>query len=256
MSKQTTIQVSEAIRKGSVRVLVGDSFASLVDVGALRNPVFKSLAENQAIKFDNVDDLNKFVLGKKVQVTFDLAEINLDNMAVLDGGILNLTTVASTPVTVTAEAHGTGWTIGQPIRLNYKNGANTIVGTIVVKSGATTLSLTTDYKTYVADGTNGTLGYTYITPVSAQSGAITVGYAYTPNASKKITFNDSGAKTLKVMRLINTDENGKEFKIDIENGTNFSPISVTFAGDAKDDVAILPIDFQGNVVEVVDEQSV
>ncbi len=244
----------EAIRKGSVRVLVGDDFGALVDVGALRNPVFKSLAENQAIKFDNVDDLNKFVLGKKVQVTFDLAEINFDNMAVLDGGILNLNVVASSPVTVVAEAHGTGWTLGQPIATDFKNGANTVVGTIVVKSGVTTLTVNTDYRVYVGDGSNGVLGFTYIVPITAQAGAITFGYVYTPNASKNITFNDSGNKTLKVMRLVNTDENGKEFRIDIEDGTNFAPISVDFAGDAQDDVAILAVDFQGNIVEWVDEQ--
>lgn len=254
--KQTTIQVSNSIRKGSVRVLVGNSLASLVDVGALRNPIFTSLAENQAIKFDNVDDLSKFVLGKKVKITFDLAEINFDNLAVLDGGILNLTTVASSPVAVTDEAHGTGWTVATPIRLNNKNGANTIVSSIVVKAGAGTLTLNTDYKTYVGDGINGALGYTYIVPLTAQTLAITASYSYTPNASKKLTFNDSGTKTLKYMRLVNTDENSKEFRIDIGEGTNFAPLSIDFAGDAQDDVAILPVDFQGNIIEWVDEQAV
>lgn len=254
MSKQTTVQVPSAIRIGSVRVLVGNDSASLVDVGALRNPIFKSLAENQAIKFDNVADINKYVLGKRVQVTFDLAEIKFDNLAVLDGGILNLATVAASPVTVTAEAHGTGWVIGKPIRANFKNGANTIVTSIVVKSGVTTLTAGTDYNSYVGDGVNGTLGYTYIVPITAQAGAITFGYSYTPNASKKLTFNDSGTKTLKYMRIVNTDNSGKEFRIDIENGTNFAPLSVDFAGDAQDDVAILPIDFQGDIVEWVDEQ--
>jgi hypothetical protein len=124
----------------------------------------------------------------------------------------------------------------------------------VVKQGVTTLTLNTDYKTYVGDGTNGDLGYTYIVPLTAQTNAITFGYSYTPNESKNITFNDSGTKTLKVMRIINTDENSKEFRIDIEDGTNFAPISVDFAGDAEDNVAILAVDFQGNIVEWVDEQ--
>lgn len=235
-------------------MLVGANSASLVDVGALRNPVFKSLAENQAIKFDNVDDLKKFVLGKRVQLTFDLAEINLTNMAELDGGILNLTTIAGSATPVTGEAKGTGWTIGNPIRLNNKNGANTIVTSIVIKENGVTLVANTDYRTYVGDGTNGTLGYTYIVPVSARTLAITADYSYTPNASKKLTFNASGTKTLKYMRIVNTDENGKEFRIDVENGTNFAPISVDFAGDAQDDVAVLPIDFQGDIVEWIDEQ--
>lgn len=235
--------------------MIGNAFGSLVDVGALRNPVFKSLVENQAIKFDNVDDLKKFVLGKKAQITFDLAEINLTNMAQFDGGFLNLTVVASSPTAVTGEAHGTGWTVASPIKLNYKNGANTIVTSIVVKAPST-LTLNTDYKTYVGDGSNGELGYTYIVPLTVQAGAITVDYSYTPNASKKLTFNDTGTKTLKCMRIVNTDENGKEFRIDVQNGTNFAPISMDFAGDAEDNVAIMPIDFQGDIVEIVDEQQI
>ena len=256
MSKQTTIQVATSIRKGSVRVLVGNSFASLVDVGAMRNPVITMLNENQAVKFDNVADLNKFVNGKRIKMAFDLAEINFDNMAILDGGILNLTTVAGVATPVVGEAKGTGWVVGKPIKLNNKNGANTVVASIVVKANGTPLTLTTNYNVYVADGTNGENGYTYITPVTANALAITVDYSYTPNASKKITFNDSGNKTLKFMRIINTDEAGKTFKVDIENGTNFAPISIDFATDVQDDVAILPIDFQGDVVEWVDEQAI
>jgi len=256
MSRQTTVQKSPAIRQGSVRVQVGTSFASLVDVGALRKPVMKSLVENQEITFDNVASLIKFVKGQRVQFTFDLAEVNLTNLAVLDGGILTLSTVAGSATPVTDEAKGTGWTIAQPIKLNNKNGANTIVTSIVVKENAVTLVANTDYKSYVADGTNGELGYTYIVPLTARTLAITVSYSYTPNASKKVVFSDSGSKTLNCMRISNTDANGKLFQIDIQNGTNFAPISMTFASDIQDDVAILPVDFQGDIVSITDEQQI
>ena len=97
---QTTIQKTPAIRKGAVKVEIGDSFASLVDIGALRKPVITSLVEQQAIKFDNVEDLKKFVNGKKIQMAFDLCEINLTNLAKLDAGLITLSTVAGTPVAV------------------------------------------------------------------------------------------------------------------------------------------------------------
>lgn len=251
---QTTVQQSTAIRKGAVKVEIGDSFSALVDIGALRKPVITSLAENQAIKFDNVEDLKKFVNGKKCQMTFDLCEINLTNLAKMDAGLVTLSTVAGSAVPVTGEAKGTGWVVGKPIKLNNKNGANTQVASIVIKANGTPLVLTTNYHVFVADGTNGELGYTYITPVTANALVITADYSYTPNASKKIVFNDMGTKTLKVMRISNTDENGKLFKIDIENATNFAPIAMTFAGDDEDDVAVLPISFQGDFVEVYDEQ--
>lgn len=252
---QTTIQNAEAIRKGSIRVLVGDDFDSLVDVGALRNAVFTSLVETQTIEFDNVDPLKKFVKGKRVQVSFDLAEINLENIAELNGGLFTLSTVAASPVAVTDEALGTGWTVGQPIKLANKNGANTEVGSIVIEEDNVALTLDTDYSVYVADGSNGDNGHTYIVPLTAQAGVLTANYSYTPNASKKLTFADSGSSVLKSMRIINEDADGKQFRMDIEEGTNITPTSIDFAGDAEDDVAILPVTFEGNLVEWVDEQN-
>ena len=251
---QTTIQKTPAIRKGAVKVEIGDNFASLVDIGALRSPALTSLAENQAIKFDNVDELKKFVNGKRIQMAFDLCEINLTNMAKLDAGLVNLATVAGTPVAITGEALGTGWVQGQPIKLANKNGDNSEVSSIVIDAGGSALVLNTDYRVYVGDGSNGVLGYTYIVPITANALVLDADYSYTPNASKKLTFNDSGTKTLKVMRISNTDENGKTFSIDIENATNFSAPVITFAGDDADDVAVLPITFQGDIVEIVDEQ--
>jgi hypothetical protein len=251
---QTTIQKTAAIRKGAVQVQIGNDFASLVDIGALRKPVIKSLVENQSIKFDNVSELRKFVNGKRIEMSFDLAEINLTNMATLDAGLVTLATVAAAPVAVAGEAKGTGWVIGKPIKLNNKNGANTVVSSIVVKANGSALVLTTNYLVFVADGTNGELGATYITPVTANALAITADYSYTPNASKQLTFSDNGTKTMKVMRIINTDENSKKFQIDIENATNFSAPTITFAGDDDEDVAILPITFQGDIVNITDEQ--
>lgn len=252
---QTTIQKPDAIRKGSVRVLVGDSFDTLVDVGALRNAVFASLVETQTIEFDNVEALKKFVNGKRVQITFDLAEIDLENLAVLNGGLMTLSSVAGSPVTVTGEAKGTGWTVAQPIKLDHKDGDNTIVASIVVKADGSPLTLNTNYKTYVGNGENGDLGYTYIVPLTSSSAVITADYSYTPNASNKIVLTDSSSSVLKCMRIINENAAGKQLKIDIENGTNFAPFSIDFAGDTEDDVAILPIDFQGELVEIVDEQA-
>jgi len=251
---QTTIQNASAIRKGSVRVKIGSDFNTLVDVGALRKPILTSLAENQSIKFDNTDELKKYVNGKKVKFTFELCEINLTNLATLDAGLVTLTPVNGSATPVSGEAHGTGWTQGEPIKISHKNGDNTIVTSVTVKAGASSLVANTDYRLYVADGTNGENGYTYITPITAQATAITVDYTYTPNASKKLTFGDSGTKTDKVMRIENEDENGKVFKIDIEKASNFEPVTITFAGDDADDVATLPVNFQGDIVEITDEQ--
>jgi len=252
---QTTVQQLAAIRKGSVRVLVGDDFSSLVDIGALRNPVFTSLVENQSIVFDNVDELKKFVNGKKVQVSFDLAEINFSNLAVLDSGFVNVETIAGSLVEDAVQTVNIGWAYNKFIEIENQNGNGE---TILIDSvtGATDGLLVEGTDYYKSQNEKGKWGIFIIdsATLTTLNQNISIVYDYTPNASKKVTFSESGNKILKAMRLINTDESNKTFKIDIEEGTNFSPISIDFAGDDEEDVAILPVEFHGNIVDIVDEQ--
>jgi len=129
-----------------------------------------------------------------------------DSDAVVKLAWMLKSTVAGSPTTVTAEAKGTGWTVAKPIKLNNKNGANTIVSSIVIKANAVALVLNTDYKTYVGDGTNGELGYTYIVPLTAQTLTITADYSYTPS-SAVIYGNNIGARLGKalIIRATSTD---------------------------------------------------
>lgn len=255
---QTTIQELNTIRQGSARVLIGADFGALVDIGALRNLVFTSLSENQEIEFDNTQSLKKFVKGKTVQVAFDLAEINFDNLKVLDDGLINISTDAGTPVSNAIQNQlQDSWAFETFFPIDNQNGDGSAINVDSV-TGSTDGVLTLDVDFHIVE-VNGVFG---IVVHNTGSGGVTtllqnisVQYDYTPNASKTITFNDLGAKTLKVLRLINTDVDGKTLKIDIENGTNFAPIEVTFAADAADDVAILPIEFHGDLVEMVDEQN-
>lgn len=252
----TTIQKTEAIRKGSVRVQIGDNFSSLVDIGALRNPVFTSLVENQAIAFDNVDDLKKFVNGKKVQMNFDLAEINLSNLAKLDAGLVTLTTVAGSPLTNQNQVVAAGdWAFDRVIELTGQEDdgtAPTINSVTLGTDGA--IVLNTDYRVVKLANGNWAIAIIDSATVTTENQTVTINSDYTPSASKKLTFGDSGNKVLKVMRIINTDENGKDFKIDINNATNFAAYSIDFAGDDEEDVAVMPVQFEGDIVEIVDEQ--
>jgi hypothetical protein len=147
------------------------------------------------------DDTGTVLVGftPDTSIEFELLEnADRDLVAKLFGG--TTVDVAASPVSVTAEAHGTGWTVGKPIKLNNKDGDGTIVASIVVKAGVTTLAAGTDYNTYVGDGTNGDLGYTYIVPVTVQTLAITADYSYTPNATEKsvITHSFSEAPNLEI----------------------------------------------------------
>lgn len=252
---QTNIQNASAIRLGSVKLEVGTSLGSMVNVGALKGVSWKQKGKTDEIVFDNTEKIKKFSDGNIFAIVASLCEIQWDNIQAMNDGQVTVVNNAATLQTVVAEAHGTGWTIGTPIRTTYKNGDNTIVGAIVVKSGVTTLTLNTDYRTYVADGSNGVSGYTYIVPLTAQAGAITFGYTYTPNASKTITFNATGTKVGKYIRITNTNAAGKTQVFTMSGTSNLTPLEISFASDNEANVSEMPIELEGTMVSVVDEQA-
>lgn len=231
---QTTVQQSSSIRLGSGILKIAG-----VNVGLLQKAKLTTKFNVLAVKADN-GKMPPFKRIESAMFGAELYEVYLPNIQAIDTfGVL--TSVAASPVTVTSEAHGTGWTVGKPIKATYKNGANTIVTSIVVKQGSTTLSTGTDYNTYVGDGTNGDAGYTYIVPVTAQTNAITFGYSYTPYASNTITYSD-------IIKLVgyydvtfeNTDAStGKKFTINFPKGYSASDLTMEFQSDEKIDSAMI-----------------
>jgi len=257
MAKQTTYQNKETIREGSVRVLIGDDFQNLTDIGALRDPQFESLQENQEIEFDNVDRLRKFVKGDRAMISFDLAEINFENLAELDDGLVNLTTNDGSTVTGAQQQVAAGdWNYNDFIKLENQNGDGSQPTVNSVTAGSDG-SLTEETDLYVVTDEDGDWGIMVVdsTNLSTEDQTLTIDYDYTPAASKTLTFNEDGSRNEKVMRIINENAAGEEFRIDLINGTNFTPVSIDYAADNEDDVAILPIEFQADVKEMVDEQN-
>lgn len=232
---QTTVQSESSVRFWSGKLLIDN-----VNIGLL-NDVKAVIAQSTIQPRAH----NGFMKPRKriesVKLTATMLELNLTNIQKIDGhGVLS--TVAGVATPVTQEVLKTGaWTIGTPLKIANKNGANTIVTSIVVKAGATygaaaTLTLTTNYTVYVGDGVNGTLGYTYIIPVTANAGNIYVDYSYTPNVSKRLTWSDVAKLiTTYSASFENTDENGKAFKIVIPAAYSSGNLDVAFASD--DEVA-------------------
>lgn len=197
-----------------------------------------------------------------VKFKASLYEVNLENLKTIFGW--TQTNTAGTLQTVTAEAYGTGWTVSNPIKILNKNGNNTIVWSIVVKASTTTLTLNTDYRTYVWDWVNGTLGYTYIVPLTAQTLAITIGYTYTPYTSKTLTYNDFiNLVSMYAVEFTNTDANGKIFSVKIPKAYATNGLSLPFNADSEiDKNIIIPVelgafpDESGKYLDIIDEQDV
>ena len=187
----------------------------------------------------------------------NLYEIALENLQAIDGlAIYSSINGVSTPVT--GEAHGTGWVVNTPFKLSKKNGSNAIVTSIAIKEDGVALTANTDYKGFV-----GADGYTYILPLTAQTGVITADYTYTPLTSKEQLYKDI-VKTLALSRFkfVNVDEDGKEFGIEFYEGYNRAGIEAQFVSDdTTDDALNIPIEIKAypvagsqNLFRIFDEQ--
>lgn len=256
---QNSVQKVKSVRFGSGTLSIStDGGASWTNLGALKDAnlnVTKSIIE---VVMDNAKMPPKVKIDEAV-FSANLYEVVLENLQAIDG-IATYSTVSATLQTVVGEAHGTGWTINTPIKCDFKNANNIKVGTIVVKSNSTTLTADTDYKSFV-----GADGYTYILPLTAQTGAITFGYTYTPLASKEQLYKDV-VKTLATNRFkfVNVDEDGKEFGVEFYEGFNRAGIDATFLpDDTTDDALNIPIEIKAypvtgsqNLFRIFDEQDV
>lgn len=253
---QTQVQKTKAIRFGSGILKIDGTNLGLLD-------------NAQMVVAFNVVQLrahNGYLPVKKkienVEFTAELYEVHLDNLEKIDShGVL--TNTAGSAVNVTGEALGTGWTIGSPIKLANKNGANTEVGSIVIDADASALSEGSDYEVYVADWSNGELGYTYIVPLTSQTGVLDADYSYTPNTKKSITFSDlSKLVSYYEVKFVNTDENGKEFSLTIPKAYSTENLTLSFVSDdAVDETMKVPIkltafpDDNNIMLYIEDEQS-
>jgi len=178
----------------------------------------------------NADDCWTVFSWNRPGITIEaelLEDMGVDTVELLLGW-LNRTDVAWTPVSVTGEALWTGWVVWQPIKLANKNGDNTIVTSIVIDADATPLVLNTDYNTYVWDGQNGDLGYTYIVPITAQAGVLDADYDYTPNASEQIEVDSSFTENALFDVKITATENGKDRIITLTPARFEAPYNMNF----------------------------
>lgn len=254
---QTAVQKSQSIRLGSVAM-----YLDSVNIGLLEDAQLEVAYNVIDLRAHN----GKLPPRKKVEsvkASASLWELFLDNIQKIDShGTLE--NIAASPIAITGEALGTGWTVGQPIKLANKNGANTEVSSIVIDADASALSSGTDYDTYVADGTNGETGYTYIVPLTSQSGVLDADYSYTPNTTKKITWSDiTKLISLYELKMVNTDENGKTLTVTIPQGYSSANMTWGFVSDdAVDEVMKMPFEFeafpdsQNRLLVIEDEQAV
>lgn len=192
----------------------------------------------------------------------DIWEINLDNLSTIDGvGVLS--TVAGTPVSPTAEvlqASGS-WPTATPLFFAGKQATGLVATAIVVKNGATTLTLGTDYQIILENGRTGIVRVG--TALTLTGIGINVAYTYTPAVSKTYTGSDvTKLIGMYPVEIYNLDENGKKLGITFPLGYNAAGIEWSFAPDEKlDEVMKQSIEIRafpdpsGVLFRIYDEQA-
>lgn len=237
---QTSVQKSQSVRFWNGILKINN-----VNVGLLKDAKL-----NVDYSIMKVRAHNGVLPPKKkptsVKFSASLYELYLPNMAYLEGhGVLSNTAASS--VNITAETIATAWTQSQPIKIaGNKNGDNTIVTSITIKRNGTALTAGTDYRTYVGNGINGELWYTYVTPITTQSaGTFTADYTYVPNAKRTYTISDlTKALTYYSLTFENVDENGKKFTVTIPQGYSSGNMELGYpSDDAEDGVLMYPFEF-------------
>ncbi|MDP2217403.1 MAG: hypothetical protein Q8J68_08965 [Methanolobus sp.] len=262
---QTTVQNSGAIRFGSGKLEVGTSIASLVNLGAIRDAVFKEEWEDVEVKSDNAGVVKVGIKEHVAYIECDMMEVDLTKLNTIRGGLDTLTNVTGTPVSVTDEAHTLSGT--DFVRLNYKNGDSTEVASIVVTDASNNPAVrNTDYVIGVDSAGYTCIARIYGSTVISDGEGVKVDYQYTPNSAIKLTSGGKLSISDRVIRVTNTDENGKIFRITLYKASINEGAEIEFPGDEDDDPAMPHLKMKGvldvtrtagdQLFEIYDEQGV
>lgn len=251
MSYQTTVQDSKTIRVGGGKFEVGDDVGSLVNLGAMNGITFTESWERDKFSINNVAPWYGPLKNHEAGLAGDLVEINLEKLSNLRGGIDNYSTVAGTLVSGATQTVTSGsWNFNDFIKIENQNGDGSAI-TVNSVTGGTDGLLTANDDYYVGKNENGEYGIFVLDGITAttESQDLTINYDYTPAVAKVLK---SGGKTTispKVVRVTNTDENGKIFRITVFKASVNEGITIELQSDDSGDFAVTPI----NLVGVIDD---
>jgi hypothetical protein len=261
---QTSIQNATALKFGSAKVEAGADVGSLIDIGVSDGLEFSESFTPLVIKPGNAQEIRVGNIQHFATVKFELWEFKLSNVMMLRGGMDTAGSVAGSSTPVVDELHVlTGVTA---VRLNHKNGDNSVVTSISVKDSADGAAVqNTDYVISVDSA-----GWPCIARVAASTVITTgeqvkVSYTYVPYAAAKMTTGGLITVSPKVVRLTNTNAAGKVFRITIYSATNQKGIELKFPADESADNMKPVFELKGvtdvtrtagdQLFEIYDEQS-
>lgn len=250
---QTTVQKEKALRFGSLKVEIGNTPSTLVDIGALRDVSFEGKGEITALAFDNAPERKLTKDMDKFSLNATLCEINFSNLSIMSGGMIDVTNVAGALVSGdTFTMIETEWEFDKAVELTGQNSTGA-VPTINSVTGSVSGS-TSDYKLVKLPNGNWAISIDNGGAIATIAEDVVVNYDYTPSASKKVTFKSKGILADRFMRLTNTDQYGNTKVVTMKGVANIEALNINFASDDENEVATTPISLEGYIIDIIDAQ--
>ena len=240
---QTEVQDKSTIRYGSARVLIGDRFDILTDIGAGRNVSIKESMSTANIESDNAGTIATLQTEHKMEVSLDSLEVNFAKYAMARGGIDNIDEYdGKTEVTKQYVVESDTYKRGEEIKVPFKNADGSEVTITKVEKKNSTGNILIEETSYEKVGTNGIK----ITDSKISPSTDTLIITYRRIMPKMVRMTTGGKSSTikpKCIMIVNTNAEGKELRIYLPQASIAGGLEFTFPSDKAQDVLIGKLSF-------------
>ena len=244
---QTSVQNKKTIRYGSSKVLIGDRFDKLTDIGAARSVAIKESMSTADIESDNAGTIATLQTEHKMELTLDSLEVNFKNYAMARGGIDNIDEYdGKTEVTKQYVVESDTYKRGEEIKVPFKNADGSEVTITKVEKKNSTGNILIEETSYEKIGTNGIK----ITDSKISPSTDTLIITYTRTMPKMVRMTTGGKSSTikpKCIMIVNTNAEGKELRIYLPQASIAGGLEFSFPSDKAQDVLIGKLSFSATL---------
>ncbi|WP_258075214.1 hypothetical protein [Brachyspira murdochii] len=244
---QTSVQNKKTIRYGSSKVLIGDRFDKLTDIGAARSVAIKESMSTADIESDNAGTIATLQTEHKMELTLDSLEVNFKNYAMARGGIDNIDEYdGKTEITKEYIVESDTYKRGEEIKIPFKNADGSEVTITKVEKKNSTGNILIEETSYEKIGTNGIK----ITDSKISPSTDTLIITYTRTMPKMVRMTTGGKSSTikpKCIMIVNTNAEGKELRIYLPQASIAGGLEFSFPSDKAQDVLIGKLSFSATL---------
>ena len=244
---QTSVQKKRTVRYGSVKVLIGERFDKLTDIGAARSVAIKETMSTADIESDNAGVIATLQTEHKMELTFDSLEVNFEKYAMARGGIDNINSYdGKTEETKQYIVEADTYKRGEEIKVPFKNADGSEVTINKVEKKNSSGNILIEETSYEKIGTNGIK----ITDTKISPSTDTLIITYTRIMPKMVRMTTGGKSSTikpKCIMLVNTNAEGKELRIYLPQASIAGGLEFSFPSDKAQDVLIGKLSFSATL---------